>query len=95
MVHAHANTVTLDDVMLDETEEARLLGDIPDDMNKLEGAMFPLVITFKKFLTMLDGSLAKPFFPKDGKSTELFVTACLVATSETTLLSWNLPLFYY
>lgn len=59
--------VGLQDVMLDETEEARLLGDIPDDMTQLEPGMFPLVITFRKFLTMLDGSLARPFFPKQGK----------------------------
>ncbi|GAQ79821.1 tRNA-splicing endonuclease positive effector [Klebsormidium nitens] len=58
--------VGLQDVMLDETEEARLLGDIPDDMTQLEPGMFPLVITFRKFVTMLDGGIARPFFPKQG-----------------------------
>lgn len=52
-----------DILLLNEDDEARLMGDLPESLADLQDAAFPLVITYKKFIDMLDATLTKPFIP--------------------------------
>ncbi|CAM6125858.1 unnamed protein product [Calypogeia fissa] len=67
---AEDSTTTTDndedeDVMLDEEEEMKLMGGIPDTLVNISPSSFPLVITFRKFLAMVDGSVSCPFFEQE------------------------------
>ena len=52
----------LDDLLLlDEEEEAKLLGNLPDRLADVGANHCPLVITYRRFLLMLDACLDRPF----------------------------------
>ncbi|EFJ34295.1 hypothetical protein SELMODRAFT_438696 [Selaginella moellendorffii] len=64
------NAVNKDDMyereglMLDEEAEEKLFSDIPDSFVDISPQALPLVITYRKFLTMLDGSVPRPFIAR-------------------------------
>ena len=51
-----------EEIMLDDEAEAKLMGAIPDNFMHIPRDCYPLVITFRKLLTMLDGSISRSFF---------------------------------
>lgn len=51
-----------EEIMLDDEAEAKLMGAIPDNFMHIPRNCYPLVITFRKLLTMLDGSISRSFF---------------------------------
>ena len=51
-----------EELMLDDEAEAKLMGAIPDNFMHIPRDCYPLVITFRKLLTMLDGSISRSFF---------------------------------
>ena len=55
--------------MLDEyEEEAILLTSAPDSFSAVRDEDCPLIVTFSKILSMVDNSLARPFFGADEKT---------------------------
>ncbi|GAX74067.1 hypothetical protein CEUSTIGMA_g1517.t1, partial [Chlamydomonas eustigma] len=48
-------------LLLDEEEEAKLLGNLPDRLTEVGDELCPLVLTFQKLLFMLNASLKSPF----------------------------------
>lgn len=54
-----------EEMMLDDEAEAKLMGCIPDKFSNVPNDCYPLVITYGKFLTMLDGSVAESFFSRN------------------------------
>jgi hypothetical protein len=48
-------------LLLDEEEEAKLLGNLPDRLTEVGDELYPLVLTFRKLLLMLNASLRSPF----------------------------------
>ncbi|KAG0608710.1 hypothetical protein M758_8G126400 [Ceratodon purpureus] len=51
-----------EEMMLDDEAEAKLMGAIPDNFMEIPSDCYPLVITFRKLLTMLDGSISRSYF---------------------------------
>ncbi|KAF2290039.1 hypothetical protein GH714_001200 [Hevea brasiliensis] len=47
---------------LDDIDEASQFSDIPDSFSDIPLSSYPLVITFNKFLMMLDGTVGRSFF---------------------------------
>ncbi|KAJ9145900.1 hypothetical protein P3X46_028228 [Hevea brasiliensis] len=47
---------------LDDIDEASQFSDIPDSFSDIPRSSYPLVITFNKFLMMLDGTVGRSFF---------------------------------
>jgi superfamily I DNA/RNA helicase len=52
---------SLDENQLDYDAVTRIMTNIPNDFTKLNDSDFPLFITFRKLLLMIDGTLSTPF----------------------------------
>ncbi|CAI5954940.1 unnamed protein product [Closterium sp. NIES-64] len=50
-----------DELLLLEEAEEKLLGDLPEALDSVAPAAFPLVLTFKKLLSMVNATLSHPF----------------------------------
>ncbi|CAI5497828.1 unnamed protein product, partial [Closterium sp. Naga37s-1] len=57
-----------DELLLLEEAEEKLLGDLPEALDSVAPAAFPLVLTFKKLLSMVNATLSHPF-QMEGSST--------------------------
>ncbi|CAI5459961.1 unnamed protein product [Closterium sp. Yama58-4] len=57
-----------DELLLLEEAEEKLLGDLPEALDSVAPAAFPLVLTFKKLLSMVNATLSHPF-QTEGSST--------------------------
>ncbi|PWA64845.1 uvrD-like Helicase, ATP-binding domain, P-loop containing nucleoside triphosphate hydrolase [Artemisia annua] len=60
-------------ISLDGADVTSEFSDIPDTFIEIPGKMYPLVITFHKFLMMLDGTLGNSFFERFLESRESYV----------------------
>eukprot|EP01105_Mastigella_eilhardi_P017388 TRINITY_DN399_c0_g3_i1.p1 TRINITY_DN399_c0_g3~~TRINITY_DN399_c0_g3_i1.p1 ORF type:complete len:1268 (+),score=390.50 TRINITY_DN399_c0_g3_i1:4126-7929(+) len=86
---------------LDEIEQDVALGEVPDAFTQLTDKHFPLFLTYRKLLNMLDASLEKPFHRAQGRgpltgynnswSTEAGADSCKLAceTAAATDRSWD------
>ena len=57
-----ASTDFYEDMMLDDEAETKLMGSIPDSLANVPSDCYPSVVTYRKFLTILDGSVLELFF---------------------------------
>ncbi|CAI5459945.1 unnamed protein product [Closterium sp. Yama58-4] len=58
---AQAGEEGQDELLLLEEAEEKLLGDLPEALDSVPPAAFPLVLTFKKLLSMVNATLSHPF----------------------------------
>ncbi|CAI5511533.1 unnamed protein product, partial [Closterium sp. Naga37s-1] len=58
---AQAGEEEQDELLLLEEAEEKLLGDLPEALDSVAPAAFPLVLTFKKLLSMVNATLSHPF----------------------------------
>ncbi|KAD2804467.1 hypothetical protein E3N88_37844 [Mikania micrantha] len=67
-ISCHGNSPA--EINLDVVDPASAFNDIPDTFVDIPAKKFPLVITFQKFLMMLDGTLACSYFERFHESRE-------------------------
>ncbi|KAL8238273.1 hypothetical protein R6Q59_019354 [Mikania micrantha] len=61
-ISCHGNSPA--EINLDDVDSASAFNDIPDTFVEIPVKKFPLVITFQKFLMMLDGTLGSSYFER-------------------------------
>ncbi|CAI5462122.1 unnamed protein product [Closterium sp. Yama58-4] len=51
----------VEELLLSEEAEEKLMGDLPKSLDEVQPDAYPLVLTFKKLLSMVNATLARPF----------------------------------
>ncbi|CAI5990433.1 unnamed protein product [Closterium sp. NIES-64] len=51
----------VEELLLSEEAEEKLMGDLPESLDEVQPDAYPLVLTFKKLLSMVNATLARPF----------------------------------
>ncbi|CAI5957750.1 unnamed protein product [Closterium sp. NIES-64] len=61
-------TGEVEELLLSEEAEEKLVGDLPESLDEVQPDAYPLVLTFKKLLNMVNATLARPFQPDGVKA---------------------------